>query len=75
MLVAHPLGERGMRAHQRLERLAQGRGVERDVARSARESAVGAVKQYPHMSTSTFKKAARQRKTKETQPKLEGLTF
>src|SRR5437762_9854751 len=51
MLVAHPLGERGMRAHQRLERLAQGRGVERDVARSARESAVGAVKQYPHMST------------------------
>ena len=35
----------------------------------------GAMLQYPHMSTSTFKKAARQRKTKETQPKLEGLTF
>jgi site-specific DNA-methyltransferase (adenine-specific) len=35
----------------------------------------GAALQYPHMSTSTFKKAARQRKTKETQPKLEGFTF
>src|SRR2546425_13142706 len=40
-----------MRAHQRLERLAQRRGVERDLARSARESAVGAVEQYPHTST------------------------
>ncbi len=51
MLVAHPLRERWVRAHQRLERLAQRRGVERDIARSARESAVGAVEQYPHVST------------------------
>jgi len=51
VLVAHPLRERRMRTHQRLERLAQRRGVKCDVARSARESAVGAVEQYPHLST------------------------
>ena len=51
VLVAHPFRERGMRAHERLERLAQRRGVEHDVARSAGESAIGAVKQHPHMST------------------------
>jgi site-specific DNA-methyltransferase (adenine-specific) len=33
----------------------------------------GASLQYPHMNTSTFKKAARQRKPPEVQPQLEGL--
>jgi DNA modification methylase len=35
----------------------------------------GSSLQYPHMNTSTFKKAVRQRKTKESQPELEGLFF
>ena len=51
VLVAHPFRERGMRAHERLERLAQRRGVERDVTRSVSESAVGAVEKHSHMST------------------------
>ena len=43
MLVTHPLRERRMRADERLERFTQRRGVERDVARSARETAIRAV--------------------------------
>ena len=35
----------------------------------------GASLQYPHMNTSTFKKAVRQKKTKETQLELEGMFF
>ena len=51
MLVTQPLREGGMRAHQRRERLAQRRRVERDVARSTGEAAVCAVEKYSHMST------------------------
>jgi hypothetical protein len=51
VLVAHPLRERWMRAHQCLQGLTQRRGVERDVARSAREAAVSAVQKHSHMST------------------------
>jgi site-specific DNA-methyltransferase (adenine-specific) len=35
----------------------------------------GASLQYPHMNTSTFKKAVRQGKAKEKQLQLEGLFF
>src|SRR5512132_892506 len=51
MLVAQPLRERWVRAHQGLEGLAERRRVQRDVARAAREAAVGAVEKYAHMST------------------------
>jgi len=51
MLVAHPFSERRVRADELSERLAQRRGVECDVARSARETAVRAVEKDAHVST------------------------
>src|SRR2546428_6296402 len=49
--VAKPLSERRMSAYQRVERLPDGAGVERDVASAARETAVDAVQQHPHTGT------------------------
>src|SRR5213593_4339572 len=49
--VAEPLGERGMRADERLERLAQRHRIERDVTSAARETAEGAVQQHPQVGT------------------------
>jgi len=60
MLVAHPLRERRMLSHQLRKRLAQRRGVERDVTRSASETAVGAVEKDPHMSTTNGGRHIRQ---------------
>ena len=51
MLVSQPLRQRRVSADQPLERLAERRRVQRHVARAAREAAVGAVKKYPHLST------------------------
>src|SRR5258705_11585190 len=51
MLVAHSLGQRWVRLHQCLKGLAERRCVERYVACPTREATVGAVKKYPHMST------------------------
>jgi len=60
MLVTQPLRERRMRGDQRRERLAQRRGIERDVTRSARETAVRAVEKYSHMSTTNGRSQLRQ---------------
>ena len=49
--VAKPLGERRMRADERLERIAQRHRIERDVTCAPRETAEGAVQQHPHMGT------------------------
>src|SRR5712691_6480067 len=49
--VAKPLGERRMRADERLERLPQRHRIERDVTGAARETAEGAVQQHSHMGT------------------------
>ena len=43
MFVMHPLREGRMRLNEGCERLTQRRGVERDVTRSARETAVSTV--------------------------------
>ena len=60
MLVAHPLRERRVRADQCLERLAQRRRLECDIARSTRETAVRAVEKYSHMSTTNGRSQLRQ---------------
>ena len=51
VFVAEPLGERGVRAYQALERLPDRRRVEGHVTRAAGETAVGAVQQHPHAGT------------------------
>src|SRR6266545_5741657 len=60
MLVAQPLRERWVSAHQGLEGLAQRRRVQRDLARAAGETAVGAVEKYAHMSMTNRRSHSRQ---------------
>jgi hypothetical protein len=49
--VAKALSERGMGAHEPVQRLPDRPGVEGHVTRATGEAAVGAVQQHPHIGT------------------------
>ena len=49
--VPKALAEARMRLDERVERLTERRGIERDVACASRKTAEGTVKEHPHMST------------------------
>src|SRR5437868_2278205 len=62
--VAQALGEAWVRACQPVDRLAQVRRVERDLADASREPAEDAVQQHPHMRTTNWVGRFRHRMTR-----------